>query len=156
MGQKGLSGHFDYAHLKAIHKFIFDDIYTWAGQDRYEANITAKFGKGTTLFTTYDQLPHVAKSLFSALKDENYFKDQTHNEFAHSAASFMNGINILHPFREGNGRVQRVFMQLLAKEAGYVLNFSEITQQEMVHASIKGAQGELFLMEQIFRKSVQS
>jgi len=67
----------------------------------------------------------------------------------------MNGLNILHPFREGNGRVQRSFMQTLAKNANYELNFYDITQEEMIEASIEGAQGDLKKMITIFHKSIK-
>jgi len=149
-----IEGNLDYAHLKAIHKFLFSEVYSWAGQDRYDANITAKFGKDTTLFTPYEKLPSVSKILFDALSDENYFKGQSKVEFTQSASTFMNGLNILHPFREGNGRVQRVYMQYLAKNAGYELHFENISSEEMVQASIEGAQGNLLLLKEIFTKSI--
>lgn len=147
-------GCLDYEHLKDMHTFLFTDVYNWAGKDRYEASISADFGKGTTLFTAYDNLPSVSKSLFNALKEEQYFQGQDIKTFAKSAAVFMNGLNILHPFREGNGRVQRVFMEYVAKEAGYVLSFKNITAEEMLKASIVGAKGNIYLMEQIFIKSL--
>jgi len=150
-----MEGSLDYAHLKAIHLFLFAEVYRWAGQDRYDANITAKFGKDTTLFTPYDRLPKVAKILFDALRDENYFNGQSREEFIKSASVFMNGLNILHPFREGNGRVQRIFMQYLADNAGYVLNFEQITAKEMIEASIQGPKGNLLLLEEIFTKSIR-
>lgn len=143
LSETPIKGSLDYAHLKDIHLFLFSEVYSWAGQDRYDATITAKFGKDTTLFTSYDKLPKVAKVLFNALKDENYFNKQSKGEFIKSASIFMNGLNILHPFREGNGRVQRIFMQYLADNAGYVLNFEEITAKEMVEASIQGTKGNL-------------
>ena len=147
-------GLLDYEHLKAIHAYLFSDVYIWAGKDRYESDISADFGKGTTLFTSYDKLPSVSKLLFDALKDEEYFQGQDKDTFAKSAAVFMNGLNILHPFREGNGRVQRIFMEYVAKEAGYTLSFKDITAQEMLKASIIGAKGNIYLMEQIFVKSL--
>jgi cell filamentation protein len=147
-------GHLDYVHLKKIHAYLFSNVYDWAGKDRYEAGISAEFGKGTTLFTHYSKLPEVARLLFDALKDEDYFKGKDQMSFAKSAASFMNGLNILHPFREGNGRVQRIYMEYLAKEAGYTLSFKEITEREMIKASIDGARGDLTLMEQLFVKSL--
>ena len=151
---KPIVGHLDYAHLKNIHAYLFSDVYDWAGNDRYEAGISADFGKGTTLFTHYSKLPEVAKLLFDALQDEDYFKGKDQISFSKSAASFMNGLNILHPFREGNGRVQRIYMEYLAKEAGYTLSFKEITEREMIKASINGARGNLALMEQLFVKSI--
>jgi len=147
-------GYLDYSHLKNIHRYLFSDVYIWAGKDRYEADISADFGKGTTHFTSHDKLPEVSKLLFDALKDEKYFQGQDKNKFAKSAAVFMNGLNILHPFREGNGRVQRIFMEYVAKGAGFKLSFKNITAEEMLKASIVGAKGNVYLMEQIFRKSL--
>jgi len=147
-------GQLDYAHLKNIHAFLFAGVYSWAGKDRYEAGVTATFGKGSTFFTAYDKLPVVSTLLFDALKEEAYFRGLSKETFAKSAASFMNGLNILHPFREGNGRVQRLFMEYVAKEAGYVLSFKEVTEHEMLKASIKGAKGNLFYMEELFKKSL--
>ena len=147
-----IDGGLDYSHLKAIHYFLFAEVYSWAGQDRYDANISAKFGKESTLFTPYEKLPHVASALFGALRDENYFMGQSKNDFIESSTVFMNGLNILHPFREGNGRVQRIFMQYLADNAGYSLNFEDVASNEMVQASIEGAKGNLLLLKKIFTK----
>lgn len=151
-----IEGQLDYTHLKAIHKYLFSEVYSWAGQDRYEANITAKFGKGSTLFTPYDKLPEVSKSLFDALKDEAYFKGQSKEILVESMATFMNGLNILHPFREGNGRVQRIFMQYLANNAGYSLRFDAVTSHEMVRASIEGVHGNLLPWIEIFSNSLST
>ena len=49
----------------------------------------------------------------------------------------MSEINALHPFREGNGRSQRLFMSYLAKVAGYELNFGEISQERMIELSVR-------------------
>ena len=149
-----IDGNLDYRHLKVIHNFLFSEVYSWAGKDRYDANITAKFGKDTTLFTPCEKLPSVSKILFDSLRDENYFKGQTKVEFIESASTFMNGLNILHPFREGNGRVQRIYMQYLAENAEYELNFEKISSEEMVQASIEGAEGNLSLLKEIFTKSI--
>ena len=149
-----VEGKFDYAHLKAIHYFLFSEVYSWAGQDRYDAHIVAKFGKGKTVFTSYAKLPDVSKVLFDALEAEAYFKGQEKEEFTLSMSIFMNGLNILHPFREGNGRVQRIFMQYLAENAGYTLNFQDILEDEMTKASIAGASGDLALVRNIFTKTI--
>lgn len=152
---KPIEGCLDYIHLKDIHAFLFAEVYTWAGKDRYEADIRADFGKGTTLFTAYDKLPQVSKALFDALKYERFFQNQSRKDFIESSAVFMNGLNILHPFREGNGRVQRIFMEYVAKEAGYSLSFANISANEMLKASIHGARGDVSLMVNIFNKSIR-
>jgi len=148
MKQQGLRknpihGNFDYEHLKSIHRELFKDVYVWAGYDRYDIGYRGMFRKGSSEFTNGGKLPKVALVLFGALKDENYFKGLDKEALVKSLASFSNGINILHPFREGNGRTQRLFMELLAKNTGYSLNLSSVSQSTMVQASIQGAKGNL-------------
>lgn len=139
--QSPIKGNYDYEHLKAIHKELFKDIYVWAGQDRYDIDYRGIFRKGNTEFTHGERLPEIADNLFNALKDENYFKDLKKEDMIKSLASFLNGINILHPFREGNGRTQRLFIEELAKNGGYELNLSNVNQSIMIQASIQGVKG---------------
>ena len=57
-------------------------------------------------------------------------------QFAERAADVMIELNGVHPPLEGNGRTQRAFMRELAKEAGHNLDFSVISQERMIQASI--------------------
>jgi len=136
--RNGLKGDFDYDHLKKIHKELFKDIYNWAGEDRYDMGYGGVFRKGKSEFTLGSGLPVVAKALFKALEDENYFKNLAQKDIIKSLASFLHGLNVLHPFREGNGRTQRLFIEELAKNAGYTLNLSNVNQHTMIQASILG------------------
>jgi len=142
-------GNFDYAHLKEINRLLFEDIYIWAGHDRYDIGYRGVFRKGDTEFTHGKHLPEVANNLFDALKNENYFKHLTKEEFIKSAASFLNGLNILHPFREGNGRTQRLFMELLSQNAGYPIDLSTASKTTTIQACILGAKGKLAGFEKI-------
>lgn len=44
---------------------------------------------------------------------------------------------MLHPFREGNGRTQRLFIEYLAEQLGYIVDFSDVTKDEMIRVSAK-------------------
>ncbi len=147
-------GEFNYPHFKALHKELFKDIYVWAGQDRYDIGYRRIFRKGNTEFTHGEQLPVIAKGLFNALKEEKYFKNLNKEQFTKSTASFLNGLNILHPFREGNGRTQRLFMELLAQHAGYELDLSTVSKSVMIQASILGAKGQIVGFEKIIEKGL--
>jgi cell filamentation protein, protein adenylyltransferase len=46
-------------------------------------------------------------------------------------------LNALHPFREGNGRTQRIFLSLLARVAGFDLAWERVAADEMIEASIQ-------------------
>lgn len=48
---------------------------------------------------------------------------------------YLSEINVIHPFREGNGRSQRLFIEYLAQNAGYNIDFSQVTDKQMIEAS---------------------
>ena len=123
-----IQGHFDFSHLKAIHKFIFEDIYTWAGEIRH-VNIS----KGNQ-FCLSQNIEMYAADIFSKLKSDNYLMDDNGN-IAHRLAYYLSEINVLHPFREGNGRTQRLFIEYHADNAGYKVDFSDVSAKEMIVAS---------------------
>lgn len=123
-----IKGNFDFEHLKRIHKFVFEDIYTWAGEIRH-VNIS----KGNQ-FCLSQNIEMYAAGIFAELKADHYLIDYDGN-IAHRLAYYLSEINVLHPFREGNGRAQRLFIEYLADHAGYKVDFSDVTADEMIIAS---------------------
>jgi cell filamentation protein len=105
--------------LLDIHRYLFQDVYNWAGQKRtVEISkqgkpffLTAFFDNG---FAYIDTLIMEYRKLAQADKPR----------LAECLAVLLDNINYLHPFREGNGRVQREFIRLLALEKGYILNLN--------------------------------
>lgn len=129
--EKPIVGHFDLTHLQAIHQFVFSPIYDWAGQIR-----NGSLSKGNTVFTYPERIIPELNKLFSQLKAEDYLQRLTLEEITARLAFYLGELNVHHPFREGNGRVQRIFISDLADNAGYKLDFANISQQEMIDASI--------------------
>lgn len=122
---------FNFEYLKNIHKYIFQDVYSWAGEIR-----NVDISKGNSLFCKSEYIESYASDVFRNLKRENYFKDIDNKEILSKklAETFLD-INALHPFREGNGRTQREFIRSLAKFNGYELSFSNISKEEMIELS---------------------
>ncbi|EGT74098.1 Fic/DOC family protein [Haemophilus haemolyticus] len=127
-----VKGKFNLAHLKRIHKHLFGDLYPWAGKIR-----DGYLQKGEQDFMMGYRIEPESKKLFTQLKKENYLKGLSLPEFAERLAYYFGEINAIHPFREGNGRTQRVFLVQLSKEAGYELSFKHVSQEEMISASIE-------------------
>lgn len=125
-----IKGRFDLAHLQAIHKHLFQDIYPWAGKIR-----DGYLQKGGQDFMMGYRIVPEAKKLFQQLKQEKYLTTTATENMAARLAYYLGEINAMHPFREGNGRVQRIFIVQLAKHAGYDLHFNGITQEQMIEAS---------------------
>ena len=125
--QNKIKGNFDLKHLQKIHKFLFEDIYSWAGKLRH-----VNIAKGNQ-FCLVQNLESYAESVFFKLKAENYLVDA--ENVPERLAYYLSEINVLHPFREGNGRTQRLFIEYLALNAGYRVDFSDVTPEEMIIAS---------------------
>lgn len=124
-----IKANFDYTHLKRIHRYIFQDIYAWAGRER-----TVDIAK-SNMFCNVMFLASQAAEIFEKLKQEHCLKDLPREKFIERAAYYFGEINALHPFREGNGRTQREFFRELALNAGYKIDYSNVTEEEMITVS---------------------
>ncbi|MDR3244502.1 MAG: Fic family protein, partial [Elusimicrobiota bacterium] len=63
--------------------------------------------------------------------------------------------NAIHSFREGNGRTQRLFIEHLSFSRGYLIDFMNINNDEMLEASIKSFNGDYKMMEDLILKSIK-
>ena len=63
-------------------------------------------------------------------------------------------LNYLHPFREGNGRIQRLFLSMLVNSLEKSLNFSQIDADYLMIATIKSVSGDIFMLRDIFREYI--
>lgn len=104
----GVTGNFDIEHLKSIHKYLFEDIYPFAGKIR-----TEDIAKDSFRFAKWEYIEDQLKELLNKLNSEN-FKNLSKEDFAKKLAYYMAELNVLHPFREGNGRTTREFIRQLA------------------------------------------
>ncbi len=132
LSQKPIKGRFDLAHLQAIHQHLFGDVYDWAGKIR-----TIDLSKGHSYFANHTRIVSAATALFDELDKEKCLKGLDAAEFSERAAYYLSEINALHPFREGNGRAQREFINHLARANGYAIDWTGISPEEMTQASIE-------------------
>ena len=144
-----IKGNFDFEHYKSIHKYLFDEIYDWAGQIR-KVNISKK----GTKFAKADEIEQLADACFSRLKSKNYFKAQKFDEFIENITDFYCVTNMLHPFREGNGRTQRIFISQLIRNAGYDIDFLDINTDDLMTATIQASNGVDVYLKEIFAHAV--
>lgn len=139
-----IKGDLDLKHLQNIHKYVFSDIYDWAGELR-----SVNISKGTS-FCNYMYIVDIGNKMFSKLTNENYLIGINGYEIYYKLAYYLGEINALHAFRDGNGRVQRVFIEYLAQVSGCTLDFSKVTDKEMIDASIDAFNCDYDKMTKIF------
>src|SRR3546814_7317455 len=85
--------------------------YDWAGEYR-----NVRTSKGGNTFCLPEFIESEMAKLFHALSEKNYLKGLTPADFVKQAAWFLSELNAIHPFREGNGRVQLAFLDILRSE----------------------------------------
>jgi len=122
-----------YEGYKALHHHIFQDVFDWAGQSR-----TVPLAKGKTFFGPPLYVDQEMTRRFQLMADENHLRGLHPEVFATRAAEHLNEINAIHPFREGNGRTQRLFLEVLAAQAGHAMNLKSILPKPWHDASVKG------------------
>lgn len=101
-------GNFDIYHFVSIHKYLFEDIYPFAGKIRAE-----DIAKGSFRFAKWEYIEDQLKELLEKLKKDT-LSNLSKEDFAKKLAYYMSELNVLHPFREGNGRTTREFIRQLA------------------------------------------
>jgi len=149
LSRNPLQGNFDLAHLQAIHKKLFGDVYDWAGEIR-----TVDISKGQSRFAYYGFIEKEFKKLTTSLAGEKNLIGLPPKSFCSRVAHYMGEMNVIHPFREGNGRALRVFVGQLAQVGGYEIKWEGLTQQEMLQASIAAYQGSSDYLAQLIKDNI--
>jgi cell filamentation protein len=75
-------------------------------------------------------------NVFGKLRNEKRLRGLPRDKFIERLAYYMAEINTLHPFREGNGRTQRVFFEELGRRARYEINFGSVEPKQLLEADI--------------------
>lgn len=121
--QQPLGGNFDFEHLKDIHRYLFQDIYPWAGQIRNDdlwqqgKSQAAEVGKAL-------DLEQVQQEIFGTLAANNFLQGLAVDPLSAMLASLFSDLNTLQPFQAGNGQTQFEFVRELARNADYQLDFT--------------------------------
>ena len=141
---KPIDGSFDFQHFKKMHEFLFSDLYAWAGEVR-----TIDISKKRTCFMHANQIESFAPICFSKIAN-GFLNNLPRETFALRIAELYNEINYIHPFREGNGRTQRIFFTQLIRSYGYDINFSETDTDELMIATVQASAGVLDYLKDYF------
>jgi cell filamentation protein len=105
--------------LFAIHKYLFQDVYHWAGEKR-----TVEIRKEGNQFFPTDYFDVALGYIDKMIADYRGSDSSGKRELSRKLAAILDCVNHLHPFREGNGRTQREFLRVLALEKGLSLNLN--------------------------------
>lgn len=95
------------------------------------------------------------EELFKEVKAEKYLNIYNDKEtISKRLAYYLGELNAIHPFREGNGRVQRIFIELLSSDLGFEMDFEVIDTNEMLKASAESFRGDFKHMEALVLSAI--
>lgn len=139
-----VNGNFDVQHLKAIHGFILQDStqYIKAGEFRevvpdgyYHSKQRLAYPQGTEIF--YSNKPSEATvNMILNQGMESLKNSKNIEEFSENMANVYAQLDYQHPFEEGNSRTLRYFSSLMAKEAGYELDWSKTGENSLARIEL--------------------
>lgn len=142
-----LDGAYDLVHLQRFHRFVFQDIYAWAGELR-----SVPLAKPGSMFALPEHIESYATEVLRHLAEEEHLRGLSRDQFAKRLTHYYAEINAVHPFREGNGRAQRAFLRQLALDAGHTLAWEHLDAQLLVRASQRSFHGDNRLMRDLIEK----
>ena len=125
-----IKGRFSKTQLMNIHRFLFEDIYSFAGLIRRE-----KISKGDTMFYPPHLIGQELDKVFSKLHSEKMLHETDRKRQIEHLSYIMSELNIIHPFREGNGRAARIWLDHIFKtELNKVVDWSLIDKEDYLLA----------------------
>ncbi|MDP2132697.1 MAG: Fic family protein [Sulfuritalea sp.] len=124
-----LAGEFDLAHLCAVHRALFRDVFAWAGQVR-----TVDTERQGQDFVPAAQIAARCADIHAALQADGFLHGLDPESFADRLADYFYDLYAVHPFRDGNSRTLRHFFAELAAAAGYRLQYAAIERTALLAA----------------------
>ena len=136
LAARPIPGTYDLSHLQAFHHRIFGDVYEWAGEIR-----TVAIAKDD-LFALPEHIASYLGGMLAQLGAEQHLRGLHREPFIDRLTHYLAEINATHPFREGNGRTQRAFVQQLAQDAGHHIDWRALDPQRNIDASRAAHRGD--------------
>lgn len=116
-GRRAVRGTHDLTEIERIHRILFSGVYPFAGTPRTIDMLKGDPQDGGSLFLDFERIPTGIRFVMSEMNDRAWFRGLPRDEVIASLAIGYGDLNFVHPFREGNGRTQRLFWTLALRDA---------------------------------------
>lgn len=136
--------------IKKIHRSLFENVYDWAGEYR-----TVNIVKGNTMFANALYISTALEDLTTKLNREITAKSITANNISEKLAYYYGELNMIHPFREGNGRTQKIFIEKVSQRLGYSLELNKLDSKKLLEATIESVNGTGYPLVKMFNQALK-
>lgn len=127
------TGSFDAAHVRALHRYLFQDVYEWAGEYRTQ-NISKGMAARDFADVNSGEIDLYLADVHQRASSIDW-ASLDHAEFAVASAVVFALLNQAHPFREGNGRMSKVFMSQLSELSRFRLDYTQVSPEAWNNAA---------------------
>lgn len=142
-------GPLNLALWQTIHRVLFQDVYEWAGEIR-----TVVMAKGNTIFARPEHIQAEGERLFAALRRED-LPSLREDQHAARLAYYFGELNVLHPFREGNGRTQKLLFDEIARRTGYAIEWEKMNADTLLKSLIAACHTQDYAaLDKLFRAAL--
>ncbi len=135
----------------AIHRYLFHEVYDWAGELR-----TVDIARDASLFCRARYIRSELNKRFAKLAVEDHLRGLDPLKFAERGAEHASELNAIYPFRDGNGRTLRAFLECLGDNAGHPLDLSALNPADWRDASIAGFVQDYEKMRRVIAAAISS
>jgi cell filamentation protein len=140
-------GPFNLGYLRQLHRRLFGEVYEWAGDIR-----NVDISKGQTRFCTSARIVPEAERLLKQMDAEQLAMPDRPSQMLRIAELY-GELNLVHPFREGNGRVQRLLFEHWLLSRGLAISWQGVTKDEWTLACIAAVHCDYTPLAEIFTRS---
>ena len=148
--QDPIKGRFTKTHLFRIHRFLFEDVYPFAGHIRKE-----QISKGDTMFYPPDLIDRELERVFKNIHAKKLLAERDKEKQIQNLSQTMAELNIIHPFREGNGRSTRELIRCMALEYGLHINWGNTDRETLINAAIATVDDDMAFCD-VLRQCVET
>ncbi|WP_372450840.1 Fic/DOC family protein [Rhodococcus qingshengii] len=152
LAARPIDGSFDFAHLQAIHRHLFGDLYEWAGEIRTVDTVPGDLG---ILHDPSAAIPDELDRVFADVNSGVYLNHHSHEAFVHDLAGHWGDLTRVHPFVDGNSRAQRVFFDQLTRDVGWVIEWCELSVDAVQAACNFACVDGGVILADVFRSAIK-
>jgi cell filamentation protein len=131
-----LAGNYDLTHWQAFHRYVFAELYPWAGELR-----TVQIAKPNAFYARPEHIAGYAQGVFAELARERHLKGLDRDAFLERLTHYHAEMYAVHPFREGNTRSLRTFLSQLAREAGHRIAWAKLDHERSFATNVRSLNG---------------
>ncbi|WP_245610696.1 Fic/DOC family protein [Xenophilus azovorans] len=140
---------YDLHALQALHRQLFGDVYDWAGELR-----TVDISKSGTRFCHVSRIAVEAAKIFGALAGKNWLEGLARPALVRECAVAYGDLNMVHPFREGNGRALRLLFEQIVINAGHAIDWWQVRPEAWLQANVDAVVCDYERMEAVFDRCI--